>query len=140
MIARRTSFSFACAAMAWFAIAAPASACMSVDALDHQILPTIPEHVEHDAVVLKVLLKRKPDWNKPHAGETTVSVLRVIRGVFSSRTLSLDLVPKSSCDVVGVVGRPGYVVLKHYPSGWIVSAYHVVDGRATTRGAILTPL
>ena len=128
------------AAVACCLAASPASACISTDALDHHILPTLPKAIARDAVVLKVLLKRMPDWNSQQHDETTVAVLSVIKGQFTGRILSLSLRPRTSCEVVGVVGRPGYVVLKKYRSVWIVSAYHVLNGRTAGRGSIITPI
>ena len=128
-----------CAALVLAVTSSPAVACISADAVDHHILPTLPKTVDADAVVLKVLLEKIPNWGAQIHDEATVSVLRVIKGKFQGRSISLALRPRTSCDAVGVVGRPGYVILKHYPSGWVVSAYHVVRGRTTDRGSVLTP-
>lgn len=128
------------AALSLALTATPALACISADAVDHHILPTLPKIIDADAVVLQVLLKKMPNWNAQLHDEAAVSVLRVVKGKFEARSVSLALRPRTSCDAVGVVGRPGYVVLKHYPSGWIVSAYHVVRGHTADRGSVITPL
>jgi len=102
---------------------------MSASDFDHYILPTLPKVVDRDAIVLKVVLKKMPDWSAQSHDEAAVSVLGVIKGRFSGRSVSLFLRPKSSCDAVGVIGRPGYVVLRRDAYGWKVIAYHVVNGR-----------
>ena len=130
MLVSYRSFILAYASIVSCIAALPASACVSADALNHHILPTLPDVIDRDAVVLRVLLRRMPDWNAQRHDEATVSVLGVIRGRFLGRSVSLFLRPKTSCDVVGVVGRPGYVILKPYPSGgWVISVYHVENGR-----------
>jgi len=128
------------AALSLALAATPAFACISAEALDHHILPTLPKTIDADELVLEVLLKKIPKWNTQYHDEATVSVLRVVKGRFKGRSISLALRPRTSCDAVGVVGRPGYVVLKHDPFGWIVSTYHVVRGHAADRGSVITPL
>jgi hypothetical protein len=140
MLVRAASAIITCAALSLAVTSAPAVACISADAVDHHILPTLPKNIDADAVVLKVLLKKTPDWNTQRHDEAIVSVLGVVKGTFQGRSISLALRPRTSCDTVGVVGRPGYVVLKRYPSGWIVSGYHVVRGHTTGRGSVITPL
>lgn len=127
------------AALSCALTATPAFGCISGDMMDHYILPTIPKDVDADETVLKVLLKRTPNWNAQLHDEATVSVLKVVKGNFRGRSISLPIRPKTSCDIVGVVGRPGYIIIKHYPSDWVVSAYHVVRGRTAGRGRTLTP-
>jgi hypothetical protein len=105
------------AALSLALAATPAVACTSADAVDHHILPTLPESSNADEIVLEVLLKKMPNWNAQYHDEATVSVLRVFKGGLKDRSISLALRPMTSCDAVGIVGRPGYVVLKHHPSG-----------------------
>jgi len=140
MATRTASAIIKCAALSLALAATPAFACISADALDHHILPTLPKAIDADEIVLEVLLKKMPNWNSQYHDEATVSVLRIVKGRFKGRSISLALRPRTSCDVVGVVGRPGYVVLKHYASGWIVSTYHVVRGHTADRGSVITPL
>ena len=140
MATRTVSVIIKGAALSLLLAATPALACINADALDHHILPTLPKAIDADEIVLEVLLKKMPNWNSQYHDEATVSVLRIVKGRFKGRSISLALRPRTSCDVVGVVGRPGYVVLKHYASGWIVSTYHVVRGHAADRGSVITPL
>ena len=140
MATRTASAIIKCAALSLALAATPSFACISADALDHHILPTLPKAIDADEIVLEVLLKKMLNWNSHYHDEATVSVLGIVKGRFKGRSISLALRPRTSCDVVGVVGRPGYVVLKHYASGWIVSTYHVVRGHTADRGSVITPL
>ena len=118
------------AALAFATLSSPAIACIVASDMYLTIHPTVPKAIPSDAIVLKVLLDKEPNIADRSYRSSTLSVLKVVKGRYRWRSINLNLRPSSSCNGLGVVGRPGYVVLRRYPFG-----YQVIGGRFKPRDA-----
>lgn len=111
--------------------ATSASACLSASLIEHHILPKVPSDVRKDLVVLKVILDKKPYSEYDFV---TVRVLSVIRGRFNPARVNLHTEAKTSCETLGVIGKPGYVVLSRDKLGWNIVRYRIVKGEMISMG------